>query len=135
MKTYIKKDLIDRVAEQTGVRLVDSSRMVDALFQVLRDVMSEPGPDCRIEIRDFGVFEVKQTRAKPNARNPRTNELVYVPARRKTHFRPGKHLKEALRRLREDESQPEGQAPKEPDPVVHQLPATQPISRELMADG
>ena len=59
--------------------------------------MESACPECRVEIRDFGVFEVKQTKAKPQARNPRTNELVYVPARRKTHFRPGKQLKEALR--------------------------------------
>lgn len=50
----------------------------------------------RIEIRGFGVFQVKDTKPKPAARNPRTNEIVYVTARRKTHFKPGKLLKEAL---------------------------------------
>ncbi|MGB0603832.1 MAG: HU family DNA-binding protein, partial [Candidatus Latescibacterota bacterium] len=39
---------------------------------------------------------VKDTKPKPAARNPRTGEVVYVPARRKTHFKPGKQLKEAL---------------------------------------
>ena len=52
----------------------------------------------RIEIRNFGVFEVKPTKAKPRARNPRTNEEIYVPARRKTHFKPGKLLKEVLKK-------------------------------------
>jgi nucleoid DNA-binding protein len=47
----------------------------------------------RIEIRGFGVLLVKDSKAKPAARNPRTGENVYVPARRKTHFKPGKLLK------------------------------------------
>ncbi|MBU0712997.1 HU family DNA-binding protein [bacterium] len=42
--------------------------------------------NLRIEIRGFGVFEVKPTRAKPKARNPRTNEIVYVPPRSKIPF-------------------------------------------------
>ena len=50
----------------------------------------------RIEIRGFGVLEVKDTKAKPAASNPRTNEIIYVPARRKTHFKPGILLKEAM---------------------------------------
>ncbi|NQV73192.1 HU family DNA-binding protein, partial [bacterium] len=44
----------------------------------------------------FGVFEVKKTRAKPKARNPKTNETVYIPSRRKTHFKPSKKLKAVL---------------------------------------
>jgi integration host factor subunit beta len=97
MRTYIKRDLVELVMERTGHRQPETARTVDALFGVLRDVMSEADPECRIEIRDFGVFEVKRTAAKPKARNPKTNQIVYVPPRRKTHFKPGKLLKEALR--------------------------------------
>ncbi|MFH1851291.1 MAG: HU family DNA-binding protein, partial [Candidatus Neomarinimicrobiota bacterium] len=42
--------------------------------------------------------EVKPTKAKPKARNPRTNEIVYVPAHRKTHFKAGKVIREQLRK-------------------------------------
>ncbi|NQT24276.1 HU family DNA-binding protein, partial [candidate division KSB1 bacterium] len=45
----------------------------------------------------FGVFEVKKTKPKPKARNPKTGEIIYVPARRKTHFKAGKLLKEVLK--------------------------------------
>lgn len=58
----------------------------------------EANPEIRIEIRDFGVLEVKKTKAKPKARNPKTGEIIYVPARRKTHFRAGKLLKEAMKK-------------------------------------
>ena len=52
----------------------------------------------RIEIRNFGVFESKPTKAKPRARNPVTNEEIYVPAHKKTHFKPGRLIKEYLRK-------------------------------------
>jgi integration host factor subunit beta len=42
------------------------------------------------------VFEVKKTKAKPKARNPKTNETVFIPARRKTHFKPSKLMREEL---------------------------------------
>ena len=71
--------------------------MVDSLFESMRETLIEGN---RIEIRGFGVLEVKNTKPKPAARNPRTGEVVYVPARRKTHFKPGKQLKEALHNVR-----------------------------------
>ena len=74
-----------------------TEKVVDAVFQALREFMSEASPEVRIEIRDFGVLEVKKTKAKPKARNPKTGEVIFVPARRKTHFRAGKLLKEVLK--------------------------------------
>ena len=57
--------------------------------------------DHRIEIRGFGVFQVKATRPKPAACNPRTGEIIYIPARRNTHFKPGWLLKDALHQTRD----------------------------------
>jgi integration host factor subunit beta len=76
------------------------------------DLMMEADPERRLELRDFGVFEVKKTKAKPSARNPQTNEPVFVPSRRKTHFKPGKRIQEVLKTpLRElGYSVPEGSA-------------------------
>jgi len=98
MKTYIKKDVIERTAEKVGKEPKDIAGTVDAVFTVLREIMAQAEPEARIEIRDFGVFEVKKTKAKPKARNPKTNEEIFVPPRRKTHFKPGKLLKTALKR-------------------------------------
>ena len=98
MKTYIKKDIVELVMMKTGYKQPEVARTVDSIFTVLREIMAEANPECRIEVRDFGVFEVKKTKAKPKARNPKTNEIVYVPPRRKTHFKPGKILKEALKK-------------------------------------
>ncbi len=101
MKTYIKKDVIQKVYEIAQPEIYEISKvaiLVNATFEALRKMMSEDGKELRIEIRNFGVFEVKKMKAKPKARNPKTGELFYVPARRKTHFKPGKMLKEELKK-------------------------------------
>ena len=78
-----------------------AAQLVDSLFTAMRDSLIECN---RIEIRGFGVFQVKDTRPKPAARNPRTGEIIYVPARRKTHFKPGRLLKEALHQTHEPQA-------------------------------
>jgi len=99
MKTTItKRDIAKRVARKVDEKFPLAEKVVSALFTILREVMAEADPEVRIEIRDFGVFEVKTTKAKPKARNPKTGEIVYVPPRRKTHFKPGKMLKEELKK-------------------------------------
>jgi integration host factor subunit beta len=93
LKTVTKKDLAKTVAQAVSSRNNTAQEAVDALFSAMREELIKGN---RIEIRGFGVLEVRDTKAKPAARNPRTGEVVYVPPRRKTHFRPGKNLKEAL---------------------------------------
>ncbi|HAA73786.1 TPA: DNA-binding protein [Candidatus Latescibacteria bacterium] len=83
------------VSQETGCKKNLASDMVDTVFEAMRESLMNAQ---RIEIRGFGVFQVKETRPKPAARNPRTGQVIYVPARRKTHFRPGKLLKEELHR-------------------------------------
>jgi integration host factor subunit beta len=96
-KTYTKHDVAVRVAQQRDARIHTAEQWTDEVFKALSDVLMRADPDLRIEIRNFGVFEVKLTKAKPKARNPRTGEQIVVPARRKTHFKPGKLLREFLR--------------------------------------
>lgn len=91
--TTTKKDLAMEIAKDTSCRKSLASKMVDSIFKAMRESLINGD---RIEIRGFGVFQVKNTKPKPAARNPRTGEIIYVPARRKTHFKPGKLLKEAL---------------------------------------
>lgn len=91
--TTTKKDLAMHVAKETGCKKSLASQMVDSIFGAMRNSLINGD---RIEIRGFGVFQVKNTKPKPAARNPRTGEIIYVPARRKTHFKPGKLLKDAL---------------------------------------
>jgi integration host factor subunit beta len=98
MRTVIKKDVVEHVIQKSGERPDTVAKVVNDTFTTLREIMATAESELRIEIRDFGVFEVKKTKPKPKARNPKTNEVIYVAARRKTHFKPGKLLKEALKR-------------------------------------
>jgi nucleoid DNA-binding protein len=93
--TTTKKELALMVSQETGCKKNLASDMVETVFEAMRESLMKAQ---RIEIRGFGVFQVKETRPKPAARNPRTGQVIYVPARRKTHFRPGKLLKEELHR-------------------------------------
>ena len=102
LATTTKKDLAHKVSEDIGCRKDLASQMVDTVFEAMRDSLID---GRRIEIRGFGVFQVKKTRPKPAARNPRTGQIIHVPARRKTHFRPGKLLKEELHRPLEHQPQ------------------------------
>jgi len=94
--TYTKKDIIRRVSAQSGQNMQTASGWVETVFTVLRETMMTADPELRIEIRDFGVFEVKTTKSKPKARNPKSGEIIFVPSRRKTHFKPSKLLKSFL---------------------------------------
>ena len=94
--TLTKKDVARRVAEIMDEPIYKSEPWVKAVIMALGDLMMEADPEMRIELRDFGVFEVKKTKAKPKARNPKTNQTVFIPSRRKTHFKPSKRLKEVL---------------------------------------
>jgi len=98
MKTYIKKDVVEKTAEKTGLETKEAARIVHEVFNSLRELMTEGPLCCRIEIRNFGVFEVKKTAAKPKARNPKKpDQVIYIPPRRKTLFRPGKIIKNILK--------------------------------------
>ncbi len=102
MKTVTKKDVAKKTAQLLNEKIYTTEKIVDGVFNSLRDIMTNAEGEVRIEIRDFGVFEVKKTKPKPKARNPRTGEIIYVPARKKTHFKAGKLLKEVLKKPLEE---------------------------------
>lgn len=95
--TLTRRDVARLLAVRSGLRAHDADRLVGDVLDVIRDLLMTADPEIRLEMRDFGVFEVKLTKAKPLARNPKTGDAVFVPPRRKTHFRPSKVLKGFLR--------------------------------------
>ena len=98
IKTYTKKDIATELSKRQNKSVRSSITIVDDIFRILKDYLTEDNLYTRIEIRNFGVFESKPTKAKPRARNPVTNEEIYVPAHKKTHFKPGRLIKEYLRK-------------------------------------
>lgn len=107
-KTFTKKDVAKHIRLKTQggckMRIYECEKYMDEIFSSILDLlMDEEAERVRIEIRNFGVFEVKNSKAKPQARNPKTNEVIYVPARKKVHFKAGKILKEYLATPRKPE--------------------------------
>ena len=93
MATVTKANLARILIKNQGLSRKQAYKAVDTFFESMRkSILMEE----RIEIRGFGVWTIKNTKSKPNARNPRTGEIICVPARKKVSFRPGKILKNAL---------------------------------------
>jgi nucleoid DNA-binding protein len=120
-----KKEIVKQIAESIGLTQLQTKEIVQQTFDAIVKTLLEVG---RIELRNFGVFEVRQ-RKKRKARNPRTGEKVDVPPKNVVTFKPGKEMEEKVRNLKnvpfltddedEDESAPEsnGMDLREPAPV------------------
>jgi integration host factor subunit beta len=89
MSTVTKKELIERLADQSGLKRQDVRRVVQGF---LDEIINELGRGNRLEFRDFGVFDVRE-RAERMAQNPKTLERVVVPAKRTARFRVGRLMK------------------------------------------
>jgi DNA-binding protein HU-beta len=85
----IKKDLISTVANRLTITKTKAAVSVGAVFDSLAQALSRGE---RIELRGFGVFEVREKK-KGIGRNPRTKEEVSIPEGRAIRFKPGKELK------------------------------------------
>lgn len=92
MATITKKELIDRIADETGAKRVLVKRIIQGF---LDEIVKELGHGNRLEFRDFGVFECK-VRAARTAQNPKTLERVAVPAKRTVKFKVGRLMKDQL---------------------------------------
>ncbi len=92
MSTITKKELIDRIAEQTDSKRVVVKKIVQIF---LDEIVDELGNGNRLEFRDFGVFEAK-VRAARTAQNPKTLERVQVPSKRTVRFKVGRLMKQRL---------------------------------------
>lgn len=95
MHTVTKKELIDRIADQTKTKRVV---VKDILQRFLDEVIGELGRGNRLEFRDFGVFETK-ARAPRIAQNPKTLERVQVPSKRTVKFKVGRLMKQRLQEI------------------------------------
>ncbi len=87
-----KQQFIDAVSTATGQTKAESERNLEAILNTAGKALAAGE---RIDFRGFGIFAVKDTKAR-TARNPRTGEAVNIAASRKVTFRPSKELKDRL---------------------------------------
>ena len=117
-----KKEIVKTISDEIGLTQLKTKEIVQKTFDAIVDTLVEDtkanlskgdaGTLGRIELRNFGVFEVKR-RAARKARNPRTGEKVFVGEKFVVTFKPGKEMEERVRNL---ESSPEPPASSPPPP-------------------
>ena len=95
-----KTDLVDRIAEKSGLSKKDSKASLDALMEVIPEVLAEeaqkPADErSKIQLTGFGSFEVRDRSAR-KGRNPQTGEEMEIPAKKVPAFKAGKTFKETV---------------------------------------
>lgn len=86
----IKADIVNRVAEESDLPRVKAARAVDTIFEAMKEALVE---GKRIELRGFGVFQVRE-RKKGIGRNPKTGVEVAITPGKTVRFKPGKDLRD-----------------------------------------
>ena len=94
-RSVTKKEIVKDISDATGLTQLKTKEVVQKTFDAIVETLLEEG---RIELRNFGVFEVKRRKAR-KARNPRTGERVDVGPKSVVTFKPGKEMEEKIRAL------------------------------------
>ncbi len=87
-----KKELVEAIAEKSGLSKVDAEKSIDATIQVISNSLKN-GDEVRLV--GFGTFSVAKRAAKKGI-NPQTKETINIPASNSPKFKPGKVLKDSL---------------------------------------
>ena len=87
-----KNDLIANVATHSGLSKADSGRALDAVLDTITNELSRGG---EVRIIGFGTFSVSN-RSATTGRNPRTGDVINIPASKQLKFKAGAPLKAAV---------------------------------------
>jgi nucleoid DNA-binding protein len=90
--TLTKKELVMIVSKETGITQVQVKRVVQ---RTLHHVIEHLKLGTTIELRNFGVFKIRQ-RASRRGRNPKTGQEVPVPPKRVVVFKPGLLMRQGI---------------------------------------
>jgi len=87
-----KQDLINSVADETGLNKTDAGKAVESVFANISSALKSGGD---VRLVGFGTFSVSKRKAS-TGRNPRTGEAMTIPASTQPKFKAGKALKDAV---------------------------------------
>jgi DNA-binding protein HU-beta len=85
----IKADIVNEITEITKLPRGDTAVVVEEIIKVIKEALIKGE---RLELRNFGVFQVK-TRVARVGRNPKTKVEAKIPSRKVPVFKPGRELK------------------------------------------
>lgn len=91
-----KKEIVRLISERAELTQLKTKEIVQWTFDAIIETLAKDG---RIELRNFGVFEVRERKAR-KARNPRTGESVDVEPKNVVTFQPGKEMEEKVKHTR-----------------------------------
>jgi integration host factor subunit beta len=90
----VKSEIVKQLRKNyPALNLSQIETIVNIMFDTIANSLAKHKP---VELRDFGRFSVKTIKAKYNARNPKTGEIIYVPEKKKVSFKMSKHLKQEI---------------------------------------
>jgi len=87
-----KSDLVNYIAEETGLSKADALRALDAIMSGIASGLKSEG---KVTLTGFCTFAT-QHKAARTGRNPRTGEAVNIPARTAVNIKAGSKLKESV---------------------------------------
>ncbi|MBF0215972.1 MAG: integration host factor subunit beta [Candidatus Omnitrophica bacterium] len=90
-----KKDIVLRIAEETGLKQIDVKEVVQRTFDIIVETLSA---GKKVELRNFGIFKVK-TRKGRLGRNPRTGDNVNIPNKKVVSFKAGMKMKVDVKKI------------------------------------
>jgi integration host factor subunit beta len=91
-----KKDMAKAIADEMALTQTQVLEIVQRVLDGITETLVTEG---RIELRNFGVFEVRKRKPR-QARNPRTGEKVHVPEKMVVTFKPGREMEERVGQLK-----------------------------------
>jgi DNA-binding protein HU-beta len=92
-KSVSKADLIDMIAEKTGITKKHVKTVTDMLFD---NIASHLKKGTKVQLTGFGTFEIRKRKARLGVR-PNTTEQIKIPAKRYAAFKAGKALKDDIK--------------------------------------
>ena len=119
-----KKEIVKTISEEIGLTQLKTKEIVQKTFDAIVETLVS---EKRIELRNFGVFEVKK-RAARKARNPRTGDKVFVPEKYVVTFKPGKEMEERVRQMERQDLNQELRSPTSAPPPPPVAPPPPPRS-------
>lgn len=123
MGNVTKKDLVEKIADTTGLTQVDTKIVLESFLEAVSESLRT---GRNIEIRGFGRFKIKERKARI-ARNPRTNEHIQVEAGYKPVFEASKELRKRVNESRMHGAEQHGQDTGTPPPHAATPGETSPL--------
>lgn len=131
-----KKEIVKQISERANLTQLKTKEIVQWTFDAIIETLATEG---RIELRNFGVFEVRERKAR-KARNPRTGDPVEVQPKNVVTFQPGKEMEERVKTAKALGPKRKTRKAAEADgateaPVSEPEPAAVPVGAGVGADG